>query len=34
MLITIVYAVVVKWNKQTFNDFEVAPSLGVEMMKA
>jgi hypothetical protein len=26
--------VVVKWNKQTFNDFEVAPSLGVEMMKA
>ena len=24
----------VKWNKQTFNDFEVAPSLGVEMMKA
>jgi ubiquitin carboxyl-terminal hydrolase 14 len=25
---------VVKWNKQTFNDFEVAPSLGVEMMKA
>jgi ubiquitin carboxyl-terminal hydrolase 14 len=26
--------VVVKWNKQTFNDFEVDPALGVEMMKA
>ena len=23
-----------KWNKQTFNDFEVDPALGVEMMKA
>jgi ubiquitin carboxyl-terminal hydrolase 14 len=24
----------VKWNKQSFNDFEVDPALGVEMMKA
>lgn len=23
-----------KWNKQTFNDFQVDPSLGVEVMKA
>ena len=28
------FIVVVKWNKQTFNDFEVDPALGVEMMKA
>jgi hypothetical protein len=33
-VLCIEWLVVVKWNKQTFNDFEVAPSLGVEMMKA
>jgi len=26
--------VVIKWNKQTFNDFEMDPTLGVEVLKA